>query len=476
MAIGTVTCSALTALVLASGPAPTLGSTSQGLSFAPFGALTLYRPAGPPTSVALFASGDGGWTLGVIGMAERLRARGALVVGFNVRTYLRNATAAGACTYAAADFEALSHYVQHALGLPRHLPPVLIGYSSGATLVYIALAQSPPNTFAGAMSLGFCADLDGSARWCPGSGELHAAPLARPAGSLFQPVAQLPAPWILLHGEEDQVCAATSASKFAVRIPQAELVQLPGVGHGFGVAARWGTAFDAAFQRIVTAPATASTPAPGAIGDLPLVEVPAPNSLPAGRFFAVMLSGDGGWAGIDREVAHRLAAGGIPVVGMNSLRYFWTAKSPAVLGRDLTRIIELYQQRWKRDHVLLLGYSFGADVLPLAIAALPAPVRARVAGVGLLGLGTSATFEFHFTDWVGKGNAGGQPMGPALKALPGLIGGAPVACVFGARESATGCHPTAGVELVRMPGGHNLGGDAEGITARLLSVLAPDQR
>jgi hypothetical protein len=51
--------------------------------------------------------------------------------------------------------------------------PVLVGYSSGATVVYAALVQSPPGTFAGALSLGFCPDQDFSgAALCPGAG-LH---------------------------------------------------------------------------------------------------------------------------------------------------------------------------------------------------------------------------------------------------------------------------------------------------------------
>jgi len=38
--------------------------------------------------------------------------------------------------------------------------PLLVGYSSGATLVYAALAAAPPEAFAGAISLGFCPDLE----------------------------------------------------------------------------------------------------------------------------------------------------------------------------------------------------------------------------------------------------------------------------------------------------------------------------
>jgi len=48
--------------------------------------------------------------------------------------------------------------------LPRKLPeykrPIVVGYSSGATVAYAALVAAPPETFAGAISLGFCPDLE----------------------------------------------------------------------------------------------------------------------------------------------------------------------------------------------------------------------------------------------------------------------------------------------------------------------------
>jgi type IV secretory pathway VirJ component len=40
---------------------------------------------------------------------------------------------------------------------------------------------------------------------------------------------------------------------------------------------------------------------------------------------AVMYSGDGGWVGLDRDVAAVLAKAGVPVVGIDSLSYFWSA-------------------------------------------------------------------------------------------------------------------------------------------------------
>ena len=187
-----------------------------------FGIVHVYVPAGKPQSVAIFVSGDGGWELGVINMARALRDMGAVVIGVDVTQYFaslhRAAQRADAhCEMIAADFESLSHQVQKQIGLSEYHVPVLVGYSSGATVVYAALVQSPPGTFAGALSLGFCADQDfAGAQLCPGSG-LHYTQNAQHE-LVFEPAASPRQPWIAFQGEKDQVCDLHAAEEFAANV------------------------------------------------------------------------------------------------------------------------------------------------------------------------------------------------------------------------------------------------------------------
>ena len=104
-------------------------------------------------------------------MAQILADQDTLVVGISVPYYVAKLNAAKeSCTSAAVDLELLSKYVQKTLGLPNYEPPVLVGYSSGATLAYAALVQAPPSTFKGAISMGFCPDLNLIHPFCPGHG------------------------------------------------------------------------------------------------------------------------------------------------------------------------------------------------------------------------------------------------------------------------------------------------------------------
>ncbi|HEY0511434.1 MAG TPA: AcvB/VirJ family lysyl-phosphatidylglycerol hydrolase [Thermoanaerobaculia bacterium] len=456
-------------------PAP----PTETLTYGRFGTVWLYRRTPHPSHVALFFSGDGGWNLGVVDMAQILADMDTLVVGISVPYYVGKLNAAKeSCTSSAVDLELLSKYVQKKLGLPNYAPPVLVGYSSGATLAYAALVQAPPSTFKGAIGMGFCPDLPLAHPFCPGHG-IASDPGPKGKGLVFRPAATLEQPFVAFQGTIDKVCFKDDVVKYTAKVKNGETVLLPDVGHGFSKTNKWAPQFRQAFRRIVqekapeSAAATtgASSPATAAalkgapaVADLPLVEVPAKAQ--GGKTLAVILSGDGGWAGIDRDVAGALAAKGIPVVGWNSLQYFWSAKKPDTGGRDLERILRHYLAAWNKSDVLLIGYSFGADVLPFFADRLPADLLGRVRLVALLGPGTTADFEFHVTDWLGGGSKG-QPVLPEVRKLAGHP---PVLCLYGNKESDSLCPqiPAALGKAQVLPGAHHFGGDYDVLAALIL--------
>jgi type IV secretory pathway VirJ component len=444
--------------------ASTDNTYSTQLPSARFGNVTVYFPEGKPRSVALFVSGDGGWQLGVVGMARALAGMGAVVIGADIRRYLaslrRGAHPGASCQMLAADFETLSHEVQKEIGLSEYHVPVLIGYSSGATVVYAALAQSPPGTFLGALSLGFCPDQDfAGAALCPGEG-LHYTEASHHE-LLLEPAAALKQPWIALQGQKDQVCSAHTVDEFASRMPQAEVVRLPLVGHGFGVERNWMPQFRDAYARLTT-PAGTPPPRPPDIGDLPVTEVPSSG---ASDEFALLITGDGGWAGLDQELAARLAGSGMPTVGLNSLKYFWSERTPQGTADDVGRLLRHYLAAWNKQRVLLIGYSFGADVLPFVVNRLPPDLRARVATVSLLGIDSNASFEIRISEWV-TSDAGGPPTRPQLAALSPV----PVLCIYGEAESDSICPSLTGPAVTReqIGRGHHFSGQYAQIAERIL--------
>src|SRR3982751_212062 len=121
--------------------------------------------------------------------------------------------------------------------------------------------------------------------------------------------------------------------------------------------------------------------APSRVKGVPLVEVPAAVQAPVRDEMAVLLTGDGGWAITDRGLSEALAKGGIPVVGWNSLHYFLTRKAPDRTARDLERVLRVYLPCWHKQRVILIGYSFGADVVPFLANRLPPELAAKVSRI-----------------------------------------------------------------------------------------------
>jgi type IV secretory pathway VirJ component len=444
---------------------------AETVDYGRFGPVSIYRGANPHDFV-LFLSGDGGWNLGVVSMAQRLSAKGAIVAGIDIRHYLAALeNAREKCVSPAVDFENLSHYLQAKLGIKSYLQPTLVGYSSGATLVYATLAESPDGLFKGALSIGFCPDLDLKKPVCKGSG-IEATPRHDAKGALkgvdFLPAKQLSGRWVSLQGEIDQVCPAPLTQKFIASVPGAEIVLLPKVGHGYAVEKNWVPQFESAYARI-TQGAAARPPAalPAPVADLPLTEVPATGGASDPRL-AVFLSGDGGWVGLDRGVSDALAAHGIPVVGWDSLKYFWSPRTPAGASADLDRVIRHYTGAWNKSHVLLVGYSQGADTLPFMVNRLPPASRAMVDLTALLGISDSALFEFHVADWLGN-PSGGLPTAPELARWTG----SPYVCLYGEDDDDSACSKLSGPRgsAVKMAGGHHFGGSYEEIAAEILQRL-----
>lgn len=219
-----------------------------------FGEIRAYQDVAQPRDVVLFFSGDGGWNLGVVTMAQHLAAKGALVAGIDIRRYLEQLEKSpDQCASPASDAENLSRSLQSKLHIKQYLQPTLVGYSSGATLVYAALVQAHEGMFKGALSIGFCRDLDLKKPLCRGSG-IESTPRHSAEGVLqgvdLLPAKALSGKWISLQGQLDQVCPFAAAQSFIAKVPGGEMILLPKVGHGYSVEKNWVPQFVSAYERI----------------------------------------------------------------------------------------------------------------------------------------------------------------------------------------------------------------------------------
>jgi type IV secretory pathway VirJ component len=430
---------------------------AETISHGRFEQLRIYRPHGEAHQTVLFFSGERGWEAELEPIAQSLARQGALVAGIDSPALFRNLEKDEGCVNPDGDLENLSHFLQAYYRLPGYRPALLIGAASGAAFVHAMLAQAPAGTFSGGISLGFCPVMPLRKPLCPNDSA------SRPSVRLHAS-AKLGAPWTILQGLNDQSCR-TAASQFLSKVGGAQIISVPGDNYGDGDFHTWESQFAAAYQKLAAqAPAPAKVSA-SELRDLPLVEVPASGT---GDTLALLISGDGGWAGIDKELAAEISKQGVPVIGLDSLRYFWKERTPASTAADVDRILRHYLKAWNKRSVLLIGFSQGADVMPFIVNRLPAATRAQLQSVALLSLSQTAVFEFHLQNWLG-GSDDNVPVAPELLKMTGVR----ALCVYGEDEDDSMCiQPEAkALQVIKLKGGHHFDGDYDSL-ARLILARA----
>jgi type IV secretory pathway VirJ component len=140
------------------------------------------------------------------------------------------------------------------------------------------------------------------------------------------------------------------------------------------------------------------------------------------------------------------------------------------VAADLAAILATYRARWGTPRAILVGYSFGAGVLPFAMNRLPAAERAGVVQLSLLGLEPTAPFEIEVTGWLGALDRDAAAVLPELERLDLRR----LQCFYGEEEEDTLCRAPelAAAEVVRTEGGHHFGGDYQALASRILEGAA----
>ncbi len=394
------------------------------------------------TSFVYLFSGARGWSAPDEESARDFARRGSFVVGVDTPQFLSFMDhAESGCVYLPGQLEDYSRARQRVADSAQYLAPLLLGHDVGGTLVYMAQLQAPPVAFNAAVAIDPSSEIALHRPFCD-----HPAitPPAPPGNNV--PLR------VLLDAD-----ATPAQREFGLEIPG-------DAGASVVAGKTLYASYRAALANI------AAERRDSGIGDLPLAEVPAAH--PRGDAFAIIYSGDGGWRDLDRSLADVLADKGMSVVGVDVLRYYWKQKAPGAAASDLGRIIHYYQKHWQLKHVVLIGFSLGANVLPFLVSRLPPELAADVSLVSLLSPERTTAFEVETTGWLGVHNNAGMPIGPELKKLPGVH----LQCIYGTDEGADSlCTTPAATEMgaavIAKSGGHHFDHNYDVLADQILAAV-----
>ena len=344
--------------------------------------------------VVILFTGPEGWDDRTDHLARRLVHGGSNVIGLDLRSVREGiAKADGDCVDPIWAVQDVSHAAQRSLGLSHYNLPILAGIGAGADMAVAIAGTGTPALLAGAVAV-----------------DEAKLPLPRPF-------------CINPQGRDIPITRPTGGGRPGERL-YAELAR--------------------------------RTRAQGDTGlsDLPLTELPATASH---GVLAIVYSGDGGWRDLDKSIGEWLQGQWVPTVGGDMLREYWAWRSPEDSAVDLARIITYYGEQWGVDKVALIGYSFGADVMPALYNLLPADQRQKIVQISLLALSAKANFEVTVGEVLTANSESTQPTRPDLDRIdPALL-----QC-FGGKDDKHGICGTltgTGIEVVQTEGGHHFDGD-----------------
>ncbi|MEN3930796.1 AcvB/VirJ family lysyl-phosphatidylglycerol hydrolase [Microvirga sp. W0021] len=439
-------------------PAPTIATFN--LDTPTMGIVKVYEPEAEPEGLVIIAA-DKAKAKDQTALAKEFAEQNLIAVTLDfdaLRLERASRLADVDCHYLSDDLKDAAEAVQRNMSLKKYFFPSIVGLGEAAPFAYAVIAQAPKNTLAGGISVGFSDRLKTDRPYCEGA-------LTEPVrgqdniteyqlSTKLKDDKELPSPWYVIVTAQEQA----KADNFTNAIDKA-----------ISITASAGEATDKA---VIDTAQELQRQEENGVQSLPVSIIPPQGPTKA---LVIILSGDGGWRDIDKKIGDKLASKGIAVVGVDSLRYFWSRKEPATIAADIELLFTEYGKQFQTDKYGLAGYSFGANVIPFAWPLISKPTRKQVKLISLLGVAPNTDFEVSVEGYLGSTSDTAEAVKPYLEKMPMQQ----TQCFYGKEETEedkTACtFPEFDkAERIMTEGGHHFDGDydalADRISNRLLSA------
>jgi len=192
------------------------------------------------------------------------------------------------------------------------------------------------------------------------------------------------------------------------------------------------------------------------INDLPLQLSVSKGSKSA---LVIYLSGDGGWNEFNQKLVQEFEKLGYRVVSLNTRKYFWSEKSPEVFARDIGQLSGYYMNTWKKSSVIIVGYSFGADIGIFHPDRVSVELQKKIIKIALISPSANSDFVIRLSDRIGDN----ENVNRKFKVKPEIERTVlPVICIFGKDEELmlkTTLLKNKNLHICELPGIHRYNGD-----------------
>jgi len=122
----------------------------------------------------------------------------------------------------------------------------------------------------------------------------------------------------------------------------------------------------------------------------------------------IFISGDGGLNSFSESLCQSLSQKGVPVVVLDAKKYFWNSRTPDETSSDLSKVFQTYGKLWGCNSFVLVGFSFGASLIPFLVNRFPAGVAGKLALALMISPDKNCDFEVHLTDMLNLGFSKGK--------------------------------------------------------------------
>ena len=183
------------------------------------------------------------------------------------------------------------------------------------------------------------------------------------------------------------------------------------------------------------------------------------------------LSGDAGFNTFSKGIGNDFQRKGYDIAALDTKKYFWTQKTPEQTSHDVENYIVQQLQNRPNQDVILVGFSFGADVTPFVYNYFTPQLKTHIQKIFIIGPSKSNDFEIHLSEYLGQEIKGSLPVIPEINKLTNV----PVMVILSDFEYQHFPYQeitlSTSYKMLHLSGDHHYGGNTDLVTDTILKEL-----